>query len=133
MTDLAPYPRTEADATADALARFLTVQAYRTLAGDVPRLQGDWEDAGRPEFGPLRDAYDGAVRAATSEYATVYLLRDAQVATQELFTLTADELSREVYPAYDGHTAQVVEDLHGWLIEYGIDPAAVVAEAVVRA
>lgn len=124
MTDidkLAPYPTRADDQTADALARHLTLTAYR-LSLQLPRLLAEWEAAGLPKYGPLRDAYVHATSAIGAEYGLILFLR------REAGKPTDEPIVAEVYQPYEGWFEYVDSDLTEWLSEYGIDVEAVIRE-----
>lgn len=127
MTDLntfAPWPDTEDKVTADAYARHLTVDLFKLVHVDTPRYLKEWEDAGLPRTGPLRDAYALACRASSATYGLIYLLRESAGPN----TMPADKLALTVHAPYSGDFDEVVNDLDVWLEEYGIS-----AEAILRA
>lgn len=123
---LAPYPD-PGMATADALARHFTVQAFASacrLHGHptwtVPRHTapdgtpvGIYADALR-EFN--RDA-----ELAWTQYAAAYLLREAGTWREEYVDELAKGLRRD-----DDTSEEAFEALTGWLDEYGIDPERIV-------
>ncbi len=88
----APYPRTEAQVTADALARHLTRgMQYRTSA--VWRMVGS--ASAENKEGMRR--YLDALHALLAEYSTVYLLREVAKLDQGV----ADKLARDVWNAWE--------------------------------
>jgi hypothetical protein len=128
MTDLinafAPWPETEDKVTADACARHLTVEAFRTVNVDIPRLLKEWRVAGKPDHGPVRDAFDNASLAASALYGLIYMLREAAGPN----TVPADKLALGIHAPWAGDFDAVASDLSEWLSEYGID-----AEQILRA
>jgi len=120
----APYPIHGTPVTSEAIERYLTVQAFVTLNIAVPGLLHEWEAAGLPGTGPLRDAYVYAVLAVSAQYGTVYLLREAGPCS-----LPVEKLVEGVVLPYDGEMHEVAEALETWLVEYGIDPEAVLQAA----
>lgn len=114
LNNLAPYPSTEQEATADSMARWLTLSAYVRHHQDVRPARRDWENAGRPDNG-LYDALLLATQAFTAEYGLAYLLREVPLSK-------ADGLAREVWRAYDSDDRGAAEALGSWLAdEEGID------------
>jgi hypothetical protein len=119
--ELAPYPARADDQTADALARHLTLKAYQRML-DLPRLHAEWETAGLPKTGPLRDAYVHATSAISAEYGLIVMLR------REAGKPGEEPVIADVYQPYEGWFEYVDSDLTEWLGEYGIDPEAVIRE-----
>lgn len=110
VNDIAPYPRREADATADALARNLTVVA-----------QLNWRRMLDTETGE-------DTRAATNLLVNLYGIVKVLKALQAVAPETADEVARDLWA--DWHDGGAVgEWLHAWLVGFGIDPARVDAVA----
>lgn len=110
LNDIAPWPRTEDEATADSLGRFLVVQAWahrthrRTATSDTDR---EW---------------------ATSEIVNSFGIAWALRALQSVAPDTADEAARDLWLAWEDGAA-VEEWLWSWLTGFGIDPAGVDAVA----
>jgi hypothetical protein len=110
LNDLAPYPRTEQDATADAVARNLTVVA-----------QFNWRRMLDTETGE-------DTRSATNLLVNLYGIVKVLKALQAVAPETADEVARDLWGDWqDGGV--LGEWLHAWLTEYGIDPERVNATA----
>ena len=110
LNDIAPYPRRESDATADALARNLTVIA-----------QSNWRRMLDTEMG---EDTRSATNLLVNLYGIVKLLRALQAVAPE----TADEVARGLWGDWqDGGV--LGEWLHAWLTEYGIAPERVDAAA----
>ncbi|TDD97593.1 hypothetical protein [Actinomadura rubrisoli] len=111
LNDLAPWPATEADVTAESLARYLAVraQAHQTHRKTASSPEGrEW-----------------ATSATVDMFGLVKLLRILQEVAPE----TADEAAKGLWSDWqDG--APVDEWLWSWLTEYGIDPEAVNRAAV---
>src|SRR5690242_7382838 len=116
LKDIAPYPRTVDEATAEAMARHLAVTAqYRMAASD--RLV----DCHTPE---QKARYLDSVGLMIAEHSLVKMLR----ALMEHAPDHADEVARRVWTGWEDG-AVIAEDLHSWLTEYGIDPGRVAAAA----
>jgi hypothetical protein len=115
LDDLAPYPTTDAEATADAMAHWLTLSAFVRHHADVHPARLAWEAAGDADRDRLRDAYMLAQQTFVAEYALAFLLREVPMSQ-------ADRLAREVWKAFDGDAESAVGDLADWLGEEGVDP-----------
>ncbi|WP_329521198.1 hypothetical protein [Spirillospora sp. NBC_01491] len=106
LNELAPYPRTEAEVTADALVRNLAVWAYANRSR-------------------RRAATTAAERdAATAEIVNLYGIVKVLRALQTLAPDAADEVARGVWRDWEDGAA-VDEWLSLWLAGYGIEPSAV--------
>lgn len=103
LNDLAPYPRSAQDATAEAMARHFT--AFARLHW---RLAMEHLDRGKTRQ---------SVNSFTSYYAIAYLLREQRVSD-------GDQLAKELWETW-GSGLGVGADLWNWLEEYRIDPGAV--------
>ena len=123
LTDIAPYPLTEASATAEAIAKHLTAQAYLT--------SGVAFEAAREAFTPGAESDPEKVRAygevaarSMDQFGAVYLLRAlVQHAPDKV-----EEVARGLWECWrDG--GAMPEFLYDWLTEYGIDPGRVDAAA----
>ena len=112
LNDLAPYPRTADEATADAMARHLTVTAQYRKA-----LIDSLVDCRTAEE---RTRYLDSVGLMIAEHSLAKTLR----ALIEHAPDHADEVARRVWTAWEDGGA-IAEDLHAWLTEYGIDPGRV--------
>ena len=110
LNDVAPYPRTEQDATADALARNLTVVAQMNW-----RRMLDTEKA-------------EDTRAATNLMVNLFGIVKVLKALQAVAPATADEVARDLWSDWEDGGA-VGEWLHSWLRDFGIDPEQVNAAA----
>jgi hypothetical protein len=101
LNDIAPYPKTAEDATADAMARHLTAfaQLHWRMAMDHPN-----PEKARQSIGYF-----------SSHYGIAYLLRE-QPASE------GDRVARELWETWEsGHGVGI--DIWDWLAdEYGIDP-----------
>lgn len=112
LDKFAPYPRSEDEVTADALARHVAVSAQRRRV-IIDRLMVDTS----PDAGARRMDQIGVL---INEYGVVKLLR----ALVEHAPEEADGYAKRLWGAWhDG--ASVDEGLWEWLTEYGIDPEAV--------
>lgn len=106
LNDIAPYPRTADEVTAESLARSLTVQA-----------QANWTRM--VNAGPAPEAHAAANRLV-DVFGTVKVLKALQAVAPE----TADEVALDLWSdSLDG--AAMGEWLWAWLTEYGIDPVRV--------
>lgn len=110
LNDIAPWPETEDEVTADTLGRHLAVWAWahrthrKTATTDTDR---EW-----------------ATSETVNLFSVAKVLRALQVAAPE----TADEVAKDLWSDLFGGAA-VDEWLHAWLTEYGIDPVRVDAAA----
>lgn len=118
LNDFAPYPETETEVTAEALARHEAVHAF-TLMREASRLSNRMftVNAGTP--GPSAaeiGQYAETAREAQARFLVTLLLR----AVAEHAPEAADEVARSVWRSQRG-----VDDrrdfLWHWLREYGID------------
>ena len=116
LTEFAPYPLTEESATADAIAKFLTAQAF--LAG------GATFKAAREAFKPGTEADPEKVRAygeaaakLTDQFSTVYLLR----ALGQYVPDKIDEIARGLWECWR-EGGVMPELLYDWVEAWGIDP-----------
>ncbi|MGI5414265.1 hypothetical protein [Actinomadura luteofluorescens] len=117
VNEFAPYPRTVDEATAEAMVRHLAVTArYRMTASD--RLV----DCRTAEE---RTRYLDSVGLMIAEHSLAKTLRALIAHAPD----HADEVARRVWTAWEDG-AVIVEDLHSWLIGYGIDPERVDAAAL---
>lgn len=108
-SEIAPYPRTEAQATADALARHLT----RSLQY---KCRETWTLIKRRDHDG-RQLYLYGTVAKVTEWALVTALRSLAKHDQQL----ADGIARDVWQGWeDGST--IDENVYEWASEYGIPP-----------
>lgn len=105
LNNLAPYPRSVDDVTADSLGRYLAVQAWA-------------HHTHRPT-----DREQTAAETADL-FGLAWLLRTLKVVAPE----TADEAAKDLWLAWEDGGA-VREWLWTWLIGAGIDPEEVTAAA----
>lgn len=118
LDELAPWPRSEDEVTAESLARHLTVQAQKH------RLQA--KAAARQI--ECRECATAVSSKAGSDLTDVYGLVKALKALQAVAPATADEVARDLWA--DWHDGGALgEWLHAWLVGFGIDPARVDAVA----
>jgi hypothetical protein len=127
----APYPKTEADATAQNVYRYLLVSAQvshlRWQAMDKPYVDSTPSD---PKHRVLADAYFAGAELFISHWSTVALLRhvmglpSAWVDEPEPGT---DDIARHLWLGWEdgGGPAEVLWD---WLVEAGIDPEEIGVE-----
>lgn len=111
LNTIAPYPVHESEATADALARNLTVVAQLNW-----RRMLDTETAEE-------------TRAATNLMVNLFGIVKVLKALQAVAPETADEVARDLWSDWEDGGA-VGEWLHSWLRDFGIDPEQVNAAAV---
>lgn len=102
--DLAPWPKTEAEVTADSLARFLAVRAY---------ARAEWAKANVDDS----HAHHLASDAIAADLATVVLLEALSHVDEDQATLVAQSMW---HVWKDG--GEVREGLWWRLRDYGIDP-----------
>jgi hypothetical protein len=112
LNDLAPYPRSVDEATAETLIRHLAVSAqYRMTVNDT------LVDCRTPDE---RTRYLDNVGLLIGEHSLAKALR----ALIEHAPAQADEVAKQVWVAWeDGAT--IAEDVSAWLTGFGIDPDAV--------
>jgi hypothetical protein len=103
--NLAPYPTSVDDVTADKLARHLAVGAQRDL-----RATMDASDV-------TRDAMARLVYG----WGVTFLLRELQ---ERAGVTVADAVAQDLWEAWEDGSS-LGEFLWEWLTEYGIDPEAV--------
>lgn len=110
LNEIAPYPRSESEVTAESLGRHLTVQAWahRTHRQSATSLADrEW---------------------ATSEVVNLFGIASFLRALQAVAPETADEAAKNLWLAWDDGGA-IDEWLHTWLVGFGIDPERVNAAA----
>lgn len=110
LYEIAPYPRSESEVTAEALGRHLTVQAWahRTHRKNATSpADREW---------------------ATSEIVNLFGIVSFLRALQAVAPETADEAAKNLWLAWDDGGA-IDEWLHTWLQGFGIDPKRVNAAA----
>jgi hypothetical protein len=102
--NLALYPASADEVTADRLAASLAVSAQRRYLAtiDAPELDRT------------------AMNLFVKEWGVIYLLRETQ---ERMGVDAADRLARDLWQAWEG--GELGEYLHEWLTEYGIDPKTV--------
>lgn len=110
LNTIAPYPSRESEATADALARNLTVVAQLNW-----RRMLDTETAEE-------------TRAATNLMVNLFGIVKVLKALQTVAPETADEVARDLWSDWEDG-GSVGEWLHSWLRDFGIDPEQVNAAA----
>lgn len=111
LNGIAPYPTREQDATADSLARNLTVVA-----------QLNWQ-----RMLDTEKAED--IRAATGLMVNLFGIVKVLKALQSVAPETADEVARDLWADWEDG-GSVGEWLHSWLRDFEIDPERVQAAAV---
>lgn len=118
LNDIAPYPRTADEATADGLLRHETVTAYAHL--------GETRALCRAAFRPSatdadkRRYFDAEMNLA-QRFAVLFVLRQMK---NQVSAEAADEIARGLHAAWDDG-GSFGEFLFDWLVEHGIDPGAV--------
>jgi hypothetical protein len=121
----APYPKTEADATAENVYRYLLVSAQvsylRWQAMDKPYL--DSSPTG-PEHRQAMDAYMAGAELFISHWSTLHVLRHLMGLEP---VAAIDEIVAGMWIGWEdgGGPAEVLWD---WLVEAGIDPEEVGVE-----
>lgn len=121
LNDIAPWPATAAEATAEKVLKHLTVCAAAQQE-EARRLCTDAFKPGADPAGLTR--YIESFEVLGYRFITVYLLRIfAEVAPER-----ADGLARELWSLMRD-TEMIPELLWDWLSEYGIDPEQVAALA----
>jgi hypothetical protein len=136
----APYPKTEADATAQNVYRYLLVSAQvshlRWQAMDKPYVDSTPSD---PKHRVLADAYFAGAELFISHWSTLQVLRYAMDPTpwvrvgpawgdpSQPQAPTADDIARDLWLGWEdgGGPAEVLWD---WLVEAGIDPEEIATE-----
>jgi hypothetical protein len=104
-SQLAPWPTSAEDVTADKLARHLAVGAQRTL-----RTTMDAPDVNRDAMARL-----------VYGWGVTFLLRELQ---ERSGVTIADAVAQDLWEAWEDGSS-LGEFLWEWLTEYGIDPEAV--------
>lgn len=116
LNDLAPCPRSEDEATAEAIAKHLTAQAFLTGGATFKAAR----EAFKPgvETDPAKvSAYGEAAARLTDQFSTVYLLR----ALGEHVPDKLDEIVRGLWECWrDGGV--MPELLYDWVEAWGISP-----------
>lgn len=115
LNTIAPYPQTEETATAEAIAKHLTAQAFLT--------GGHTYETGKEALAPGADpekvrAYTETLARLTDQFSAVYLLR----ALGQFAPDKVDEVARGLWECWrDGGV--MPELLYDWLEAYGDDPS----------
>lgn len=124
LNAVAPFPATETEATATAVAKHLTVQAF--LSSLEARALAPEVEAGAPR--EVVTAYADASTRMTDQFSAAFLLRSLHEVAPE----SADLVARQLWWAWqDG--GSVHEWLHEWMVGLGVDPVAVEQAAMVGA
>jgi|ERR1051325_1327179 hypothetical protein len=103
--NLAPYPTSAEDVTADKLAAHLAVCAQRRFRQNMDAAELDRT----------------ALNLFTKEWAVVFLLREIQ---ERAGVRIADDLARALWESWEDGSG-LGEFLWEWLTEYGINPESV--------
>lgn len=104
LHDLAPWPQTRAEATADAVAKALTVSAWARQARIHDMSEAD-------------DAYRAQVGILVNEYGVIWLLKFLRDFHKDV----ADDAAVEVWAEWEDGSS-IHEWLWEWLTEWKIDP-----------
>jgi hypothetical protein len=104
-TNLAPYPTSVEDVTAEKLARHMTVQAQRNFRATMDAAELDRNAMARLVF----------------EWGVTFLLRELQ---ERAGATVADAVAQDLWEAWEDGSS-LGEFLWEWLTEYGIDPEAI--------
>lgn len=136
----APYPKTEQDATAEKIYRYLLVSAqlaflrWRQISDEQRQLAND-----DPAYEPATE-YLAVVELFVAHWSTLHLLRHvmglpsgwvhigtAFDATSPAEGATADDIARDMWIGWEdgGGPAEVLWD---WLVEAGFSPDEIQAE-----
>lgn len=107
LDDLAPWPQTEAEATADAVAKAVAVSAWA-------------RQVHIHEMGVTDDNYHSQIGILVNEYGVVWLLKFLGDFHKDV----ADDAAREVWAEWEDGSG-IHEWLWEWLTGWGIDPAQV--------
>lgn len=110
LNDIAPYPATEDEVTAESLARHLTVTA--------------WAHRTHRKNATSSTDREWATSEIVNTFGIVSLLRALQAVAPE----TADEAAKDLWLAWEDG-GSVDEWLHAWLTGFGIAPERVDAAA----
>lgn len=103
--NLAPYPTSAEDVTAERLAAHLAVSAQRRYLATINAAEFDRT----------------TMNLFVKEWGVIYLLREAEERAGMAF---ADRLARDLWEAWNDGSG-LGEFLYEWLTEYGIDPEQV--------
>jgi hypothetical protein len=133
-TGLAPWPRTTDRATADALARHYTVEAYTAHCrlyhhpGLRAVAERDWDGKPAGQYRTLLRAFVDASNTAFDLYAVAYLLREAN----GYMSMKGDDLAARLHSDRAGDDEVLMDHLTDWLDEYGIDPEQIIRDVEVE-
>jgi hypothetical protein len=107
LNDIAPWPRTEAEATAEAVMKALAVSAWARQARihDMPKVD---------------DTYRAQIGILVNEYGVIRLLK----LLGDFHKDVADDAAREVWAEWEAGDG-IHEWLWEWLTGWGINPAEV--------
>lgn len=114
LDDLAPWPQTEKDATADALIKAIAVRAY-ARAARIHDLGGDLTRE------PALTEYRNLISVLVNEFGVVRLLRFLKDFHRDV----ADDAARLLWSGWEDGGG-IDELLWDWLTEYRIDPERVI-------
>lgn len=111
LNDIAPYPTTVDEVTADSLGRYLAVRGWAHLT--------------HRKYATSSTDREWVTSEIVDTFGIVSVLRALQAVDEG----KADEAAKGVWSAWDDGAA-VGEWLHSWLTGYGIDPERVDAAAL---
>jgi hypothetical protein len=111
LDELAPYPKTNQEATAEALIKYLAVHAYATSVTTTSPPGGASKEAMRIWWLEMS--------AVTAEYAVLALLEFLQDFHRDV----ADDAAREVWSMWEA--GEMGGDIWSWLHARKIDPEVV--------
>lgn len=114
VNDLAPYPSTIGDVTAEGMAKYLTVSAMRAYRQAQDGSGTSWPSATR------RDAQARYI----DEWSLAFVLRELQ---ERAGARAADTVARVLWYAWE-EGGSYGETLQDWLGEYDVNPDHVTAD-----
>ncbi len=123
LDDIAPYPATIDEATADRLARHLTVEAYADHAATAILYEQANKAIGTPAERSALGHYQATVNLMLAEWALSFLLRQIIRHAPRI----ADEMAQTIRENWDHGLGDILRQV---LTEYGIDPNQVTQAAL---
>jgi hypothetical protein len=124
LDEIAPYPRTVEEATAESVALHLVAEGYMLNSRRSGLMRKMVEAEGTPEHAAAMERYAINLSAVTADYAAAKALRTIAAEDAEL----ADTLAKAIWRFWEDGAA-VGEELWHWLRQAGIDPDQVEAAA----
>jgi hypothetical protein len=122
LNDLAAYPQTVDEVTADALLRYETVAAYAHMT----ETQALCRAAFRPTATDAdKRRYFDAEMVMAQQFAVLFVLRNLKEFAP---AAVADDVAKRLHAAWDDGSC-FGDFLFSWLVEYEIDPEAVFVAA----